>query len=401
MKQNMGRKLLSLLLALAMVVGLLPGLCAAEGTTPGSPLDKAALETAIAAVEAYIKTLADNPAYAETVKALNAALEAAKAVLAQVDVTQVDLSGALTAILAALDKARADAAGVADQAAAQTVEAAINLLPVNAGVNERVAVAEARALYEGLTEAQKKLVSAAALEKLRAAEQRIREADDAAAGRVSIEACRITVKDQTYTGDVVRPAVRVRYNGVKLKKGTDYRVIGYSNNLNVGVATVTVQGLGNFTDVAKQTFRVNPAGTAFAKLKGGNGRITLTWEQVAGIQGYQIEYGLQKDLSDGRQITVRGAGTLTKTIRGLKPGMTYYARIRTYAKVDRKTFCSAWTWPKAVRTKGAAANAAPVAAVDDNILDPGAGEIVELEALADEEIVAGEGVEIEMEGDKF
>jgi len=42
--------------------------------------------------------------------------------------------------------------------------------------------------------------------------------------KVKISECQFTVKDQTYTGKALKPAVKVTYNKAKLKNETDYTV---------------------------------------------------------------------------------------------------------------------------------------------------------------------------------
>ncbi|MDO5425981.1 MAG: leucine-rich repeat protein [Eubacteriales bacterium] len=59
----------------------------------------------------------------------------------------------------------------------------------------------------------------------------------------------------TYNGKARKPSVTVTYNGVKLTKGTDYTVT-YKNNTNIGKATVTVTGKGNYTGTKKATFTI-------------------------------------------------------------------------------------------------------------------------------------------------
>jgi carbon monoxide dehydrogenase subunit G len=71
--------------------------------------------------------------------------------------------------------------------------------------------------------------------------------------RVPMSMCKLTVKDQTYTGKALKPAVTVKYGSVTLKKDTDYTV-AYKNNVKPGKATVTVTGKGDYTGVAKATF---------------------------------------------------------------------------------------------------------------------------------------------------
>lgn len=50
----------------------------------------------------------------------------------------------------------------------------------------------------------------------------------------------------TYTGNAITPDVVVTMNGRMLNRGTDY-IVTYSNNTNVGTATMTVTGIGSFS----------------------------------------------------------------------------------------------------------------------------------------------------------
>lgn len=50
----------------------------------------------------------------------------------------------------------------------------------------------------------------------------------------------------TYTGSPITPAVSVTLKGTQLMKDRDY-TIAYTNHTNVGTATVTVTGIGNYT----------------------------------------------------------------------------------------------------------------------------------------------------------
>lgn len=62
-----------------------------------------------------------------------------------------------------------------------------------------------------------------------------------------------------YTGKAISPAATVyaTVDGetVKLKKGTDYTVT-YADNKNVGTATVTIKGMGNFSGTITKTFSI-------------------------------------------------------------------------------------------------------------------------------------------------
>ncbi len=72
----------------------------------------------------------------------------------------------------------------------------------------------------------------------------------------AISSASISCEDQIYTGHGVTAQPVVTFNGKTLALGIDYYISGYSNIVNVGTATVTVKGKGNFTGTAKGTFRI-------------------------------------------------------------------------------------------------------------------------------------------------
>lgn len=76
----------------------------------------------------------------------------------------------------------------------------------------------------------------------------------------------VNVSDQTYTGSAFTPAPEVALNGKTLKIGTDYEV-AYSNNTNVGQATVTVSFRGNYSGSTKGTFLIKAVDASKAEVK--------------------------------------------------------------------------------------------------------------------------------------
>lgn len=121
----------------------------------------------------------------------------------------------------------------------------------------------------------------------------------------------------TYTGEEIEPSVTVTFpeNRV-LEKDTDYTV-EYFNNVNAGTATVKVTGKSNYTNVATETFKINPASQAApsgigktdeTKCSESDGTITGT----AATMEFAFERGEYKPCK-GTEIT------------GLAPG-TYHVR---------------------------------------------------------------------------
>ena len=65
----------------------------------------------------------------------------------------------------------------------------------------------------------------------------------------------ITVDDQLYTGEEIKPTVTVKKGNDTLTEDTDYTV-AYSNNIATGKATVTVTGIGDYVGKTTKTFKI-------------------------------------------------------------------------------------------------------------------------------------------------
>lgn len=85
-----------------------------------------------------------------------------------------------------------------------------------------------------------------------------------------------SISDQTYTGSAIEPEIVIDSGAGTLVSGTDYTV-SYSNNTNVGTATATITGKGNYTGTTSVTFDiVQPYGN-------GDEAITFETGMVEGI----------------------------------------------------------------------------------------------------------------------
>ena len=83
-----------------------------------------------------------------------------------------------------------------------------------------------------------------------------------------------SIADQSWIGSEVTPMPRVSFGGRTLAKDVDY-ALSYRSNINVGTATVTITGKGNFTSTKEVTFKIvrssTPARPTWKRLA-GNGR---------------------------------------------------------------------------------------------------------------------------------
>ena len=173
--------------------------------------------------------------------------------------------------------------------------------------------------------------------------------------KTSIAGATVEVEDQVYTGRKIKPDVTVTLNGLKLKKDTDYTV-AYTNNKEIGKATVTVTGTGAYKGRVTAKFKIMPKPVKFASLAAGKTKLTVRWKKGSGITGYELEYSLKKDFSKSKTVVIKKGATVSTVIRNLKEGQTYYLRIRTYKTVGGKKYYSEWSDVMKQRMKGTAAN---------------------------------------------
>ena len=66
------------------------------------------------------------------------------------------------------------------------------------------------------------------------------------------------VSSRVYTGSEITPLPVVRNNGTVLQNGIDY-TLTYANNINIGIATITVTGKGNYEGTITTTFEITKA----------------------------------------------------------------------------------------------------------------------------------------------
>ena len=103
---------------------------------------------------------------------------------------------------------------------------------------------------------------------------------------ISTAVVTVTPASMEYTGSALEPAVTVTLNGAALRAGTDYTV-SYSNNTEVGTATVTITGRGLYSGTAVKTFTI----TAKAKTTPA-----LTAADITAVEGSTLTItGTAKD----------------------------------------------------------------------------------------------------------
>ena len=134
--------------------------------------------------------------------------------------------------------------------------------------------------------------------------------------------------DQYYTGSAITPTLTL-YNGTKkMTQGTDYTV-QYSNNVNLGTATATITGIGNYKGTAKTTFKIVKVPVSELTISGLKSYYYYTAEAI--VPEIKLSFA-SKQLTEGTDYSIRvtdniepGNNTATVTITG----KGYYEGTRT------------------------------------------------------------------------
>ena len=101
------------------------------------------------------------------------------------------------------------------------------------------------------------------------------------------------IADQAYTGSAIVPDITLTVGGKVLTAGSDY-LVSCTNNVNVGTATLTATGQGNYTGTLTKNFRIYYA-------------------DMTGSCGTNVTYTLHDEDQNGHyeQLIISGTGAMT------------------------------------------------------------------------------------------
>ena len=158
------------------------------------------------------------------------------------------------------------------------------------------------------------------------------------------------ISNKSYTGKNITQSITVKYNGKTLKKGTDYTV-SYSNNKNIGTATVKITGKCSYTGTITKTFKINPAKQEIQKLTAKSKAFFVDWAQKGSATGYEIQYATNSKFTSAKKVTITNNKTDKTTVSKLSGKKKYYVRVRSYTTVKGTKYYGAWSASKSVTTK--------------------------------------------------
>ena len=159
------------------------------------------------------------------------------------------------------------------------------------------------------------------------------------------------IESQTYSGGTKTPAPTVWYKGRVLSYNRDY-TLTYTANIDVGVATVTISGIGNFYSATSATFIINPKTAKLKSAKAIKKGFKAKWSKQASVSGYQLQYARNKKFTKSKKTkTVADPNTNTLTVKKLKKGKAYYVRVRSFTIIRGVKYYGKWSNVKKVKAK--------------------------------------------------
>lgn len=146
--------------------------------------------------------------------------------------------------------------------------------------------------------------------------------------------------NKTYTGKAIKQKFKWYdpQTGEKLVEGEDY-TLKYSDNVNVGTASITVTGIGDYSGTAVISFTIAPKKTTLT-VSSSSTKATLKWKKSKGADGYEIYYS--KDGGQFKKLATTKAKVLKKTVK-IDSDITYRFKVRPYAVIDGKKVYGAWS----------------------------------------------------------
>ena len=129
---------------------------------------------------------------------------------------------------------------------------------------------------------------------------------------------------------------------LKNSKGTVTVLDPYASSMAVDY------GKGDVTGTASAKYVITPAKMKTPSVKAGKKKITVKWKKLGGgSQSYQI-YVLKKGTKKAKYYTSTGS---SRTVKKLSKKKYYYTKIRSYKKINGKTYYGSWSGTKKIKVK--------------------------------------------------
>ncbi|MGM9536001.1 MAG: leucine-rich repeat protein [Intestinibacter sp.] len=145
---------------------------------------------------------------------------------------------------------------------------------------------------------------------------------------------------QNYTGKSLLP--KVTPIGVTLTEDKDY-TISYKNNVNPGIATITIVGINDYIGEKTINFEIKsdkPA-SPVVTAKSTSSTITLSWDKVENATGYKI---YKYNTTTNKYVLLKTTSDLSYVNTNLTSASSYKYRVRAYKEVNGSNLYSDYTY---------------------------------------------------------
>ena len=146
---------------------------------------------------------------------------------------------------------------------------------------------------------------------------------------ISLDLCKdkTQIEPKKYTGEFILPSVSLIDNDTLLVEGVDYK-LSYVNNLNPGLATINITGIGKYKGKINKFFWILPKKvTGVTNKTQGQKDIVVKWDRIPGVTGYVLE---KYDSSKKKYVQVAVTQKTSYKVTKLKTATTYKFRVKAY-----------------------------------------------------------------------
>ena len=141
------------------------------------------------------------------------------------------------------------------------------------------------------------------------------------------------IADLGYNGKQLTPRLTVKIGG-DVVPSANYKVV-YSNNVNPGVAKITITGQNIVYGSKQITFNIRPAKVTGMKLKSRtSSSAAISWNKVVGAKAYKI----YKSTGSGKYVQIGDVKTNSFKVTKLSAGTKYNIKVQAYVTAGKTLY---------------------------------------------------------------
>lgn len=153
------------------------------------------------------------------------------------------------------------------------------------------------------------------------------------------------VADLVYNGNAQEPILNATFNKNPVNLNYDF-TMKCTSNKNPGKMKISIKGINNFTGSKTIYCYIKPAMVDEFYVDNSKAKtMKMTWKKDKTVSGYEIYYSTKDNFAKKyrKSVSITKYKTVSKTVKSLKTGKTYYVKIRSYKKVGSKKVYSDWS----------------------------------------------------------